>query len=162
MKTMKRIGHHTAFCILGLHAYDLHSAIVWNVAEVELLLLPHCVQYCTQQLQRWTHSAIQPLRVMLHCVSSPLAYFLDNCSWVIYSNDLNFKCCFPLAEERNKRKTYFSHELGAGSQYAGGNGHEVWKVFQFFLLPATSPDQYEGVSLSAKSSELPSVLGWGH
>ena len=34
-------------------------------------------------------------------------------------------CCFPLAEERNKRKTYFSHELGAGSQYAGGNGHEV-------------------------------------
>ena len=49
-------------------------------------------------------------------------------------------CCFPLAEELNKRKTYFSHELGAGFQYAGGNGHEVWKVFQFFLLPATWPD----------------------
>ena len=40
------------------------------------------------------------------------------------------------AEERNKRKTYLSHELGAGSQYAGGNGHEVWRVVQFFVLPS--------------------------
>ena len=67
---------HTVACNV---AGGRHSAIVaWNVAEVDsLLLLPHDVQYCTQQLERWTHGAIHQLHelllAMLHRVSRPEA-----------------------------------------------------------------------------------------
>ena len=37
-----------------------------------LLFLPHFVQCCTQQLQRWLHGAIQPLRAISYRMSGPL------------------------------------------------------------------------------------------
>ena len=40
-----------------------------NRSSQQLLYSAVFVQYCTQQLQRWTHSAL--LRAMLHRVSGP-------------------------------------------------------------------------------------------
>ena len=56
------------------------------------------------------------------------------------------KCCFLLAEGRNKRKTYFSQGLGASVR--GGQGHEVLGL-QFFLLPLvpTPVKDYELLAL---------------
>ena len=62
-----------------------------------------------------------------------------------------FVCCFPLAEKRN-------NELGAGSQYAGSNGHEVWRVFQFYVLPSTWPDLPAHPPMLEGTKEIFSVL----
>ena len=49
----------------------------------------------------------------------------------------NFVCGFPLAEERKKRKTFFSHTAGSlGTGLRGGvSGHMACKV-SVFVLPS--------------------------
>ena len=51
------------------------------------------------------------------------------------------KCGFPLAEERKKRKTFFSHtagSLGTGGQ--GISGHMACVKFQFLFCDPPWPD----------------------
>ena len=50
-------------------------------------------------------------------------------------------CCFPLADERNKRKTYFSHELGVGPSM---RGVMVTRFEGFFSDLPTHPPMLEG------------------
>ena len=46
------------------------------------------------------------------------------------------KCGFPLAEERKKRKTFFSHMAGSlGTGLWGVSGHVLCKV-SVFVLPS--------------------------
>ncbi len=48
---------------------------------------------------------------------------------------LQSKCCFPLAEERIKRKTFFSHTSGSlGASVRGSRSHGA-TGFSVFLLP---------------------------
>ena len=70
------------------------------------------MQICSESLENVTSVGIQDVSALCFTAYPHISVSV-------------YKCCFPLAEERNKRETYFSHELGAGSQYAGGNGHEV-------------------------------------
>ena len=77
-------------------------------------------------------------RACLHFLFS-FMYDITKCKH--FRTTCNIKCGFPLAEERKKRKTLFSHKAGSlGTGVRGVSGYVACVRFQFLFCHLPLPD----------------------
>ena len=66
---------------------------------------------------------------------------------------LSFKCCFPLAEARKKRKTFFSNTSGSlGASVRRGRGHMAWYGWQLCVRSTLLTQEASAVNMVTEDS----------